>query len=417
MFRYGKAIGLRMVLTDISEQKEEQQRRHELEKKLATSSRLEALGRLAGGVVHNLSNTLSPIVGYPELLLSKIPKDSELFTPLQTIKNSAEQAAAIMEDLLILTRPGITQTSLLQLNTIIHEYFNSSEHERIRMFHPHITFHTKLNEDIPRIMASETPLSKSITHLIDNAAEAIQEKGIVSIETYAATITDPIQAMPPITSGTYTVLEIRDTGIGIQSNVIEKIFQPFYSVKITGRNSTGLGLTVVRTTVDNCHGHIQIISKQGEGTTFRIYFPVAITSDFIKQSAAVSIEEYRGNGTVLVIDDVQEQREIANMMLSRLGYTVQTASSGEEALELIQKQSFDILVIDMILPNGINGFETYRRIKEQLPHQKAIIISGYAGNSLIQEAMNLGAGAFLRKPLSLLSLGKAIHKELSPHIS
>ena len=180
--------------------------------------------------------------------------------------------------------------------------------------------------------------------------------------------------------GGHVILTVSDTGFGMSEEEIGKIFEPFYTKKAMGRSGTGLGMTVVNGTVKDHKGYIDVTSKEGEGTTFTIYFP-ATRKERQKTEENSSIEGYYGNGEkILVVDDVKEQREIASSLLKKLNYQVETVSSGEEAVDYIKNNSADLLVIDMIMDPGINGLETYKKIIEIHPKQKAIITSGYTEN-------------------------------------
>jgi two-component system cell cycle sensor histidine kinase/response regulator CckA len=208
------------------------------------------------------------------------------------------------------------------------------------------------------------------------------------------------------------VLKVEDYGMGISQDDLGRIFEPFYTKKIMGRSGTGLGMAVVWGTVQDHKGYINVQSEQGRGTVFELYFPV--TREQIDQEVPpVSLEACNGTGeTVLVVDDVEEQRTIAAALLTRLNYKVKTVESGEAAIAYLKKQKADILVLDMIMDPGIDGLETYSKILEIHPAQKAVIASGYAENERVKEAQNLGAGPYVRKPYTLEKIALAIRQEL-----
>ena len=179
-----------------------------------------------------------------------------------------------------------------------------------------------------------------------------------------------------------------------------------------GRSGTGLGLAVVWGTVKDHHGYIDVQSEEGKGSIFTLYFPVT-RKELTKDQETVSSETYLGQGeTILVVDDVKEQRELAMSMLTRLGYRVDAVSSGEEAVEYLKTNRVDLIVLDMIMDPGIDGLETYRRILEIHPRQKAIIVSGFSETDRVRKAQELGAGAYVRKPYLLEKIGLAIRQEL-----
>jgi CheY-like chemotaxis protein len=179
-----------------------------------------------------------------------------------------------------------------------------------------------------------------------------------------------------------------------------------------GRSGTGLGMSVVWGTVKDHNGYIDIVSTEKEGTIFTLYFP-ATREQSEKDQSSTTLEDYRGRGeSILVVDDVKEQREIASKILSQLGYSVRSVSSGEEAIAYIKKNSADLLVLDMIMAPGMDGFETYKRILEYRPGQKAIIASGYSETERVKETQELGAGEYIKKPYTVEKIGLAVKSEL-----
>jgi two-component system cell cycle sensor histidine kinase/response regulator CckA len=215
-----------------------------------------------------------------------------------------------------------------------------------------------------------------------------------------------------VAAGDYVILTVSDTGVGISSEDMERIFEPFYTKKVMGRSGTGLGMAVVWGTVKDHTGYIDIESTEGKGTTFTLYFP-ATREEVAKDQSPVSIEDYRGKGeSIVVVDDVEEQREIASRILKKLGYSVTSVSSGEEAVDYLTDNSADLLVLDMIMEPGIDGLETYRRITEFHPKQRAIIVSGFSETDRVKEAQRLGAGVYVKKPYLLEKIGLAVRDEL-----
>jgi CheY-like chemotaxis protein len=247
----------------------------------------------------------------------------------------------------------------------------------------------------------------------------------VLISTESRYIDMPIQGYDKIEEGEYVVLTVSDTGVGMSAEEMERVFEPFYTKKVMGRSGTGLGMAVVWGTVKDHNGYIDVKSTEGkarqprlsardggQGTTFTLYFP-ATRKDLEKEQSPRSMQEYIGKGeSILVVDDVREQREIASRMLKKLGYLVSSVSSGEEAIECLQRNSPNLLVLDMIMDPGIDGLETYRRALRVNPRQKAIIVSGFSETDQVREAQKLGAGAYVKKPYLLEKIGLAIRAEL-----
>ena len=393
------------ILRDITQQKK-------MEDQLQRAQKMEAIGTLAGGVAHDLNNVLAGLVSYPDLLLMDLPEDSHLRKPIQTIQKSGQKAAAIVQDLLTLARRGYAVTEVVNLNHIISEYLESSEYENLKSFHPDVHVKTDLETDLLHILGSPVHLSKTAMNLVSNASEAMSEGGTIFISTENRYIDRPIRGYDHIKDGDYVILTITDTGVGILSKDMKRIFEPFYTKKVMGRSGTGLSMAVVWGTVKDHKGYIDVQSTEGKGTTFTLYFPVT-RKELARDESLVSIEDYMGRGeSILVVDDVEEQREIASRILKKLGYSVTSVSSGEEAVDYLKNNSADLLVLDMIMEPGIDGLETYKRICELHPGQKAIIASGFAETDRVKEAKRLGAEAYIKKPFLLEKIGLAVKEEL-----
>ena len=397
---------------DISALKRADRDKKELQAQLQRAQKMEALGTLAGGVAHDLNNILSGIVSYPELLLMDLPQESPLTKPILTIQKSGEKAAAIVQDLLTLARRGVAATEVVNLNSIIMEYLLSPEHAKLELNHPKMTIKRKLDPNLLNILGSPVHLSKTIMNLVSNAAEAMPDGGKILITTENRYEDKSKYAYDDIKEGDYATVTVKDTGIGISKEDLERIFEPFYTKKSMGRSGTGLGMAVVWGTVKDHQGYIDIKSKEGRGSSIILYFPVT-RKTFKKEVDLVSLESLMGQGeSILVVDDIKEQREIASEILEKLGYTVITVSSGEEAISLMQDKPADLMVLDMIMEPGMDGLETYQRVLEINPAQKAIIASGYSESKRVKEAQRLGAGEYVKKPYLLEKIGRAVRVEL-----
>lgn len=397
---------------EISERKHGEHERRRLEAQLAHAKKMEAIGTLAGGVAHDLNNVLSATVSYPDLILMELPEESPLRTPILSIQESGIKAAAIVNDLLTLARRGIVATEVTNLNQIVNRYLESPEFKKLIEFHSKTKIKSNLEMNLLNIMGSPVHLSKTVMNLVNNAAEAMADGGDVIISTKNRYIDQPIKGYDNINEGDYVVLTISDTGTGISTGDLERIFEPFFTKKVMGRSGTGLGMAVVWGTVKDHKGYIDVQSKVGKGTTFTLYFPV--TRKVVGENAgALPREEYMGKGeSVLVVDDIKEQRNIASLILKKLGYSVISASSGEEALEYMKDHSADLLVLDMIMDPGIDGMETYKKILQLHPNQKAIIASGFSATDRVKKVQDLGAGAYIKKPYTMEKIGIAVKTEL-----
>ena len=393
-----------VVVNDVSEAKR-------LEAQLQRAQKMEAIGTLAGGVAHDLNNILSGLVSYPELLLMQIPPDSSLRKSILTIQKSGEKAAAVVQDLLTLARRGVDVTEVVNLNEIVSQYLKSPEFDNLKSFHSGVEVETRLGTEILNVLGSPVHLSKTVMNLISNAAEALPEGGRIVLSTENRYIDRPVRGYEDVVEGDYVVLTVADKGVGISPEDIKKIFEPFYTKKKMGRSGTGLGMAVVWGTVKDHHGYIDVQTREGKGTTFTLYFPVT-RKEQGKDETQLSIEHYRGRGkSILIVDDVEQQRDIASGMLKELGYAVTSLSSGEEAVEYLKTNRVDLLVLDMIMDPGIDGLETYRRIIKFRPGQKAIIASGFSETKRVKKAQRLGAGAYVKKPFLSHKIGPAIRAE------
>jgi two-component system, cell cycle sensor histidine kinase and response regulator CckA len=401
----GNILHSRSIWRDISDKKK-------LETRLQRAEKMEAIGTLAGGVAHDLNNVLSAQVSYPDLILMDLPEDSPLRKPILTIQKSGQRAAAIVQDLLTLARRGVVATEVTNLNQIINTYLESPECENLKEFHPAVKIESDLETHLLNIMGSPVHLSKTVMNMVNNAAEAMPDGGNIFISTQSKYIDEPIRGYDDVKEGDYVILTVSDSGTGISAGDLDRIFEPFYTKKVMGRSGTGLGMAVVWGTIKDHKGYIDVQSTEGKGTCFTLYFPVT-RKEISEKETSLSIEKYTGNGeSILVVDDVQEQREIAFRILKKLGYSVTSVSSGEEAVEYIKDNSADLLVLDMIMDPGIDGLETYKRILELHPGQKAIIASGFSETESVKEALRLGAGIYIKKPYTLEKIGLAVKEEL-----
>lgn len=396
------------IMRDITEKKK-------LERQLERAQKMEAIGMLAGGVAHDLNNILTGLTSYPELLLMQIPKNSSLKKPLQTIKQTGEKAAAMVQDLLTLSRRGVEVREVINLNEVIRDYLESPEFEKLKTYHPEAQIVVQMAQDLLNLLGSPIHLLKTFMNLISNAVEAMPHGGTVRIKTENQYMDTCVNGYDTIMEGEYVVLSVSDNGVGISPEDVSRIFEPFYTRKEMGRSGTGLGMSVVWATVKDHNGYIDIKTKKGSGTTFELYFPVT-RNDMPRKISKTPIEKYMGNEKVLIIDDVEEQREVASGILAQLGYQVAAVSSGEEAIEYIKQHPVDILVIDMIMEKGIDGLETYRRIIHEIPSQKAIIVSGFSKTEKVKEMQRLGAGIYVKKPYTIEQFCSAIRRELDSHL-
>lgn len=390
----------------------EMEERKRAQDQLGRAQKMEAIGTLAAGVAHDLNNVLSGIVSYPQLLLMNLAKDNPMREPIETIHQTGKKAAAIVQDLLTLSRRGVNMAEIVDMKSLVENYLSSPEYNKLMSFHPNVQVITRFGKDILNIAGSPIHLGKCIMNLVTNAAEAIHGGGTISIRLENQFVSEPLQSYDQVKEGDYVVLTVSDTGTGIRPEDIDRIFEPFYTKKKMGRSGTGLGMAVVWGTVKDHNGFIDIKSTLGEGTSISLYFS-ATREKFVKSDDTISMNEFHGSGeSILIVDDVKEQRDIASQVLSFLGYQVDAVKSGESAIDYLEKKAVDLVILDMIMDPGMDGLETFEKIRARIPNQRVIIASGFSESTRVKKAQKLGAGEYIRKPYTLERIGAAVKLEL-----
>ncbi len=397
-------IGTQGILRDITEQKK-------LEEKLLNAQKLEAIGSLAAGVAHDLNNILAGLVTYPDLLLLELPKDSPLRDKISIIQRSGKSAAAIVQDLLTLGRRGVKTNEVVDVNAVVSDYLASLEFAATWKHHPKISLETRLAPDLMKIKGSKVHLAKAIMNLLTNAVEAMPAGGKITLSSYNRYLDVSVKVYEEIPPGEYVCVCVADEGIGIVGEDLRRIFEPFYSKKTMKRSGSGLGMTVIWATIKDHGGYIDLQSREGEGTRFTLYFPATREQEDLADHRVV-LEDFVGTERVLVVDDMPEQLQIAAGMLTKLGYAVTAVASGEAAVQYLATHSVDLVVLDMIMPGGMDGLETYMRILETRPGMRAIVTSGFSESERVKALQQLGAGAYIQKPYTLEKLGVTVRKEL-----
>jgi len=397
-------LGTQGIIRDIAEQKR-------LEEKLVQAQKMEAIGRLAAGVAHDLNNILVGLVAYPDLLLLELPQDSPLRDKLSLIQRSGQKAAAIVQDLLTLGRRGMPSQEVVNLNGIISDYLVSLEFQAVRKEHPALVLECDLAPDLFNVKGTRVHLAKALMNMLTNAAEAMPAGGTVRVSSRNCYLDQQLDGYEVIPSGEYVQVTVSDEGVGVAEEDLHRVFEPFFSRKTLRRSGSGLGMTVIWATVKDHGGFINLQSRQGEGTRIELYLPITRESE-LEVNQGIALENYQGTEQVLVVDDAPEQLQIAASMLGKLGYRVTSVPSGEAAVNHLQRASADLVVLDMIMPGGMDGLETYTRIVELRPGQKAIITSGYSESHRVKKLQELGGGAYVAKPYTLQQIGVAVRGEL-----
>jgi len=407
----GQPAGYVLMARDVTEERNLEQERREMGEKLRRAERMESLGLMAGGVAHDLNNILTGILSYPELLLKGLPPDSSLRKPLETIHKAGERAAAVVAELLTIARGVAAPRQVLSVNSLIRDFFTGGELAGLRMRFPDLRFIPELGPGLLPVLASPTHLRKILLNLLVNSCEVLPSDGKIVIRTAVRSLADPFHGYEDIPPGEYVVLTVTDNGPGISPADLGRIFEPFFTKKVMGRSGTGLGLAVVWNAVHDHQGFVHVESRPG-ATSFGIYLPRSGETPVLDEDDDAR-DVPRGEGEqVLVVDDDPLQREVAGGILVGLGYQVRSVAAGEEAVALLAKGPFDLVLLDMLMDPGMNGRETYEKMLALRPEQKALVVSGYAESDDVRQTLAMGASAFLAKPYTLAQLGRAVHAAL-----
>lgn len=376
-----------------------------LGEQLLRAQKLETAGRVAGQVAHDFNNLLGPLALYPDLIRLQLPQDHPAIRYCQVMLDAVQQMADINADMLALARRGHANKEETDLNQLVRQAAGQVAPPPLGL-----SVVLDLAPGLCPVLGTPAQIYRAITNLIANAREAMDDEGTICVKTENVYVDSPFGGHDRIQIGQYVRLSVSDTGPGIPLDVMEKVFEPFFTTKLAGtRRGSGLGLSIVQAVVEDHQGYIDLETGEGKGTTFSVYLPA--TEQTLEPEEVEILQQ--GVEQVLVVDDDPLQREVLEAGLSRLGYKVHTVPSGEEALAYLRKNDVDLLLLDMVMPGGLDGAETYKRIKKTRPGQRAILVSGFAETDRVELARSLGAGTYLRKPLSLITLATAVREELS----
>jgi len=410
----GKVTGVIGFAIDLTNLEKAAKEKKELQERIVRAEKMEAIGLLAGGFAHDSNNILGGISGYIQMALMNMPEDDPNLRYLKSSLDASNRMAELVQDLLTLARRGVSSTEVINLNDVVSSYLQSSVHQKLKLHHPGVKIETDIEPDLLNIAGKPVHLDKTIMNLVTNAAEALPNGGTVTLSTKNQYVDKPINGYDlSIQEGEFVVLRAADNGTGIAPEDLNRIFEPFYTKKVMGRSGSGLGMAVVYGAVKDHQGYIDVHSIEGVGTTFELYFPITREAISAEQTT-VPMAAYMGGGqNILVVDDVQAQREIASGILTQLGYSVATVASGEEAVEHFTNNSVDLMILDMIMDPGIDGLDTYKKIIKLRPRQEAIITSGFSETERVKECQRLGAGQFIQKPYTFEKIGVAVKNAIN----
>lgn len=402
-----------LLYDDITTQKQTESKNQAMELRLQRAQKMEAIGLMAGGIAHDLNNTLSAIIGYPDLLMLQLPEDSQLRKPLIAIKDAGERASAVVADLLTVAKGIASPQQETDINALVQDFFTSNEMAKLQAEYTNIRFEQYLAGDLPHIFCSSIHIMKCIHHLALNAVDSIEQSGKVIFATRTQVPDKAIITKFGLQPVPHSVLSITDTGSGISAEDLEHIFEPFYTKRSMGRISgTGLGLSVVWNTMEEHRGAV-VIETAAKKNSFDLYFPTVPQKSLRQKNKELELTNLRGNGEkILVVDDEPQQRDLAKKILEHYGYSVECQPCGEDAINYLKNNSVDLIILDMIMTPGISGRQTYEQVIHMHPNQKAIIASGFSESEDIRETLRMGAGEFLKKPYSIKELASCVKNEL-----
>jgi len=380
-----------------------------LEQQVRQVQKLEAVGRLAGGMAHDFNNVLVVIKLSTELMLRQITPENPLSRPLLQVSSAADRAAALTRQMLAFGRQQMMQARVINLNSVVSETTHMLRH----VIGEDVQLVTKLSDTTYNSRLDPDQVAQVILNLAVNARDAMPEGGTLQIETANVELDDAYtKTHPPVHPGRYVMLAVSDTGTGIDKSILPRIFDPFFTTKEVGKG-TGLGLSIVYGIVKQSGGYIWAYSEPGHGTTFKVYFPV--TRAALETPVAPRETTYRPAGqTVLVVEDEAMIRSNVRECLQQLGYQVLEAESGEIALKLCEEHrgKVDLVLTDLVMP-AMGGHELAGELAERHPEVKMLFMSGYTEDTAARRDILLRGSAFLQKPFSVGDLSNAVQQALA----
>ena len=402
----GLPMGYRGILRDVSERKKTEEEKHKLETQLQQAQKMESIGTLAGGIAHDFNNILMGIQGNASLMLLKIDSEHPNHEKIKNIEKYVQNGTALTKQLLGFARRGKYLLKATDLNEIIDK--SSSLFARTKK---EIRIHTDLYEDLWTAEVDRGQIDQVLLNLYVNAWQAMSNGGDLYLQTENVILDRSYVKPYKVEPGRYAKISVSDTGVGIDKETQERIFEPFFTTKEMGRG-TGLGLASVYGIIKSHGGYINVYSEKERGTVFTIYLPASAKEVLIDEEGSPAML-IKGTGTILLIDDEKMILDVGLELLEGLGYTVLSAMSGQEAIDVFQKDqdNIDLVIMDMIMP-GMGGGETFDRLKEINPEVKVLLSSGYSINGQATKIIRRGCDGFIQKPFNMNQLAEKIQKIL-----
>lgn len=379
------------------------------EEQLQQSQKLEAVGRLAGGVAHDFNNLLTAIIGYSDLALRRLPERDPLQRDLEEIKKAGERASALTRQLLAFSRKQVLRPRVINLNEVI------ADLERMlrRTIGEDIVFKAKLQPDLGNVKADPSQMEQVIINLAVNARDAMPEGGKLLIETANICLDESYARQHvSVVPGNFVMVAVSDTGTGIDEETKRRIFEPFFTTKEAGKG-TGLGLSTVYGIIKQSGGNIWVYSEVSRGTTFKVYLPRVSEDAELLRREAQKAEVPGGTETLLLVEDEQLVRDLSVEILSSLGYNILKAENGPAALELWKQHpgKIDLLLTDVVMPE-MSGRELAQRLQASHPEMRVLFMSGYTRDAIVHHGALDEGIQFMQKPFSPDGLALHVRKVL-----
>jgi PAS domain S-box-containing protein len=403
----GHPVGVRGVVTDITELKQLESALSTSEEQLRQSQKLEAIGQLAGGVAHDFNNLLTVIGGYSSILLNRMPEDSPHHMPIEEIKKASDRACGLTRQLLAFSRKQILQPKLLDLNDVVSDLDKMVR----RLIGEDVDLFAITDPGLGKVKADPGQIEQVLLNLIVNARDAMPLGGKITIETSNVFISNDYAQGHAATPGSYVRLAVSDTGCGMSDEIKERIFEPFFTTKGAGKG-TGLGLSTVYGIVKQSEGHIWLYSEPDNGTTFKIYLPRVSDAEEQEQVAIRAKPIPRGTETVLLVEDEDQVRDILTDILNDQGYRVFVAASGSEALDIARKNGvIHLMVTDVVMPQ-MSGRELSEKLAQYRPEMKVLYMSGYTDDAIVRHGLLDEKLHFLQKPFDSATVARKVRHVL-----